>query len=112
MSFLMTVGRIVCTRQFLHATAQYFFFSSRRRHTRWTGDWSSDVCSPICFLYLVFGREAVFGHRPAAQVAHLRLHETPQITRRAVGHAEHGMELVVELDHHSWAQLCCGKHSC
>src|SRR5690348_17371884 len=21
----------------------YFFFSSRRRHTRWTGDWSSDV---------------------------------------------------------------------
>src|SRR6266581_5186062 len=22
-----------------------FFFSSRRRHTRWTGDWSSDVCS-------------------------------------------------------------------
>src|SRR5690348_13514878 len=23
----------------------YFFFSSRRRHTRWTGDWSSDVCS-------------------------------------------------------------------
>src|SRR5690348_17568213 len=24
---------------------QTFFFSSRRRHTRWTGDWSSDVCS-------------------------------------------------------------------
>src|SRR5690348_18116670 len=22
-----------------------FFFSSRSRHTRWTGDWSSDVCS-------------------------------------------------------------------
>src|SRR5690348_10089367 len=22
-----------------------FFFSSRRRHTRWTGNWSSDVCS-------------------------------------------------------------------
>ena len=22
-----------------------FFFSSRRRHTRWSGDWSSDVCS-------------------------------------------------------------------
>src|SRR5438876_4264820 len=27
------------------ATPLYFFFSSRRRHTRWTGDWSSDVCS-------------------------------------------------------------------
>src|SRR5690348_2354043 len=23
----------------------FFFFSSKRRHTRWTGDWSSDVCS-------------------------------------------------------------------
>src|SRR5579863_1531747 len=23
----------------------FCFFSSRRRHTRWTGDWSSDVCS-------------------------------------------------------------------
>src|SRR5690348_17837736 len=22
-----------------------YFFSRRRRHTRWTGDWSSDVCS-------------------------------------------------------------------
>src|SRR5690348_17363663 len=26
-------------------TVQVFFFSSRRRQTRWTGDWSSDVCS-------------------------------------------------------------------
>src|SRR5690348_3934755 len=25
--------------------ALLFFFSSRRRHTSWTGDWSSDVCS-------------------------------------------------------------------
>src|SRR5439155_15328193 len=24
-----------------------FFFSSRRRHTRWPRDWSSDVCFPI-----------------------------------------------------------------
>src|SRR6267143_455947 len=23
----------------------FFLFSSRRRHTRWNGDWSSDVCS-------------------------------------------------------------------
>src|SRR5690348_18428549 len=33
------------------------FFSSRRRHTRWTGDWSSDVCFPI---YRRWRRE----HRP------------------------------------------------
>src|SRR5437879_11594361 len=25
--------------------SSYFFFSSRRRHTRYIGDWSSDVCS-------------------------------------------------------------------
>src|SRR5437868_14300556 len=27
----------------------YFFFSSRRRHTRSKRDWSSDVCSSISF---------------------------------------------------------------
>src|SRR5437762_12378985 len=26
-----------------------FFFSSRRRHTRYIGDWSSDVCSSDLF---------------------------------------------------------------
>src|SRR5688500_20362562 len=31
----------------------YFFFSSRRRHTRLQGDWSSDVCSSdLSFLGL------------------------------------------------------------
>src|SRR4051794_41985029 len=29
----------------LRCSLPKFFFSSRRRHTRWTGDWSSDVCS-------------------------------------------------------------------
>src|SRR5690625_6380854 len=27
-----------------------FFFSSRRRHTRWPRDWSSDVCSSDLFM--------------------------------------------------------------
>src|SRR6267154_4282289 len=38
---------------FTHALGSllYCFFSSRRRHTRWTGDWSSDVCSSdLCEL--------------------------------------------------------------
>src|SRR6267154_6648942 len=30
----------------------FFFFSSRRRHTRWTGDWSSDVCSSDLHLMI------------------------------------------------------------
>src|SRR5256885_9375193 len=29
----------------------FFFFSSRRRHTRLQGDWSSDVCSSDYFTY-------------------------------------------------------------
>src|SRR5436189_2371745 len=29
----------------LSINASLFFFSSRRRHTRYVGDWSSDVCS-------------------------------------------------------------------
>src|SRR5690348_436863 len=31
-----------------------FFFSSRRRHTRWTGDWSSDVCSSDLIKHVAF----------------------------------------------------------
>src|SRR5258706_10602150 len=28
-----------------HRFISFFFFSSRRRHTKWVSDWSSDVCS-------------------------------------------------------------------
>src|SRR6266481_8178935 len=34
-----------------------FFFSSRRRHTRWNCDWSSDVCSSD----LIHNFDAIFG---------------------------------------------------
>src|SRR5256885_12002894 len=34
------LGRMRCV-----ARSLFFFFSSRRRHTRLQGDWSSDVCS-------------------------------------------------------------------
>src|SRR5690625_7258030 len=33
-----------------------FFFSSRRRHTRWPRDWSSDVCSSDLFRSARFTR--------------------------------------------------------
>src|SRR5256885_8589657 len=38
----------------LGGRASGFFFSSRRRHTRLQGDWSSDVCSSDLFLVGVF----------------------------------------------------------
>src|SRR2546426_4313847 len=33
----------------------FFFFSSRRRHTRLQGDWSSDVCSSDLMQFFVQG---------------------------------------------------------
>src|SRR5690606_41029613 len=36
-----------------------FFFSSRRRHTRFSRDWSSDVCSSDLRLHLSIERNAV-----------------------------------------------------
>src|SRR5256885_9769719 len=39
---------LVAAEQIAHLQlnhVEYFFFSSRRRHTRLQGDWSSDVCS-------------------------------------------------------------------
>src|ERR1017187_10259808 len=37
-----------------------FFFSSRRRHTRYIGDWSSDVCSSDLFSVPGFGATGSF----------------------------------------------------
>src|SRR5688500_20343168 len=45
-----------------------FFFSSRRRHTRLQGDWSSDVCLPI--LETTRGRRA----SPVSRQRRLRNH--------------------------------------
>src|SRR2546422_681188 len=33
-----------------HGSVGFFFFSSRRRHTRCSRDWSSDVCSSDLYL--------------------------------------------------------------
>src|SRR5207253_6739555 len=38
----------------------FLFFSSRRRHTRWPRDWSSDVCSSDLFLALRRGIQSCF----------------------------------------------------
>src|SRR5256885_3833125 len=39
----------------------FFFFSSRRRHTRLQGDWSSDVCSSDLSLSVAFLLGTVIG---------------------------------------------------
>src|SRR2546426_6957601 len=49
---------------------RFFFFSSRRRHTRLQGDWSSDVCSSDLFATAgahAQGREANCSALPTAE---------------------------------------------
>src|SRR3712207_8638439 len=41
----------------------FFFFSSRRRHTRYWRDWSSDVCSSDLYLW-IFPQEVEGGYQP------------------------------------------------
>src|SRR5579863_10119551 len=55
-----------------------FFFSSRRRHTRWTGDWSSDVCSsdlsaPIALLAAFAALAIPLASQPLLMERDLRL---------------------------------------
>src|SRR5690348_18487024 len=71
-----------------------FFFSSRRRHTRWTGDWSSDVCSSDLehaarghdaeelALVLLAREDELGGNDAVAQAALLAVHvEQEQVER-------------------------------
>src|SRR5437762_9438758 len=51
----------------------FFFFSSRRRHTRYIGDWSSDVCSSdlqpaLAALTTEEGRERWLEDEPSREI--------------------------------------------
>src|SRR6267154_1354852 len=59
----------------------FFFFSSRRRHTRWTGDWSSDVCSSDLWANPHRGRVAGIAYMEAI-VRPLSWAEWPEASRR------------------------------
>src|SRR6266511_583873 len=55
----------------------FFFFSSRRRHTRFSRDWSSDVCSSDLGLAAGAGRHAVPGRGRGALAGPLRSEPGP-----------------------------------
>src|SRR5438309_3127020 len=77
-----------------------FFFSSRRRHTRWNCDWSSDVCSSDLVPAIVVEGARDYGGRHLIDAVGLRpltidgrvqqLHRDPVVER---GHLPH--ELLV-----------------
>src|SRR5256885_7127912 len=91
--------RIACA--FLYRMSCFFFFSSRRRHTRLQGDWSSDVCSSdlqagprLCIARAQGARSCTDPHRlagsflevfPDAELSPSRLREG----RRGGGLARH-----------------------
>src|SRR5215813_11549682 len=74
--------------------AWFFFFSSRRRHTRCGRDWSSDVCSSDLLNGLLNGNRALT--RPAPRVP-VDLRELIGRAAERVGVAVHGAlgELIV-----------------
>src|SRR2546426_3598087 len=68
----------------LRSMMHVFFFSSRRRHTRLQGDWSSDVCSSDLYLYLI----------PIDQMGHLPL-VAADAAQRIVGQVGVGLVAVL-----------------
>src|SRR5256885_13288285 len=76
-----------CRGQRSDARCVVFFFSSRRRHTRLQGDWSSDVCSSD--LAPALGREDVAEERSGcvAETADNKSHTNPHgRTRKPIQH--------------------------
>src|SRR5437762_12957214 len=81
--------------------AATFFFSSRRRHTRYIGDWSSDVCSSDLVRKddreLVaaeageeIGRAEHLAHRSAKQIGRASCRERVEILVGAVAPKKEG----------------------
>src|SRR5690606_40469096 len=56
----------------------FFFFSSRRRHTRFSRDWSSDVCSSDLLVSHLFNNQysGVLVDRLIHGCHHTHLHQT------------------------------------
>src|SRR5579862_7207736 len=67
----------------------FFFFSSRRRHTRWNCDWSSDVCSSDLYWQGVQLDETALPVVLAAELEErdaLRSIAVEDMVRRALGY--------------------------
>src|SRR5690348_17554621 len=67
----------------------FFFFSSRRRHTRWTGDWSSDVCSSDLLRAGVVPAEAG-DHFIEHQQGAMLVTEGPETGQKSLGGLDRG----------------------
>ena len=74
------VGNVEVVGYVVFVLFVFFFFSSRRRHTRYIGDWSSDVCSSdLPPLLLLTGSRC--GSAPAFYTAHFSLRQRPHFLK-------------------------------
>src|SRR5207253_5136454 len=96
-----------------------FFFSSRRRHTRWPRDWSSDVCSSDLGLagqaeeLLVAGGLAL-SDRGEVLVFITEEKDLPEISFRLgfdLRNAAEDGALEIELHHHAEGSCKTGVHA-
>src|SRR5690348_17683589 len=70
----------------------FFFFSSRRRHTRWTGDWSSDVCSSDLASFLAASQSPV-----GVAIAETNLYTVNEVAR-SISHIDLAEQTTVAMD--------------
>src|SRR5260370_21801260 len=78
------------------AYESFFFFSSRRRHTRFKCDWSSDVCSSDLSISAMPARNGTGDPEPLSAAAH-------------PGAAHRQRRLFAGSSHE---RHCCAKHRC
>src|SRR5689334_25257427 len=64
----------------------HFFFSGRRRHTRWNCDWSSDVCSSDLAFHVGEPETHGLGQRAQARQRRQRAGVVAEQHRRGVDH--------------------------
>src|SRR5438045_6202415 len=90
----MRLGRPMCV--------PFFFFLSRRRHTRCLSDWSSDVCSsdlrPVFTRHFLPGRLALMGAKADLAVLDRRRQEDAPAIFRHADKAELGPALRLDAD--------------
>src|SRR5688572_33342479 len=63
----------------------FFFFSSRRRHTRFDCDWSSDVCSSDLYVLLRHRRPSISEGEIGRDLCSARASTPPALARTARG---------------------------
>src|SRR5260221_10759635 len=70
--FLLSASQVSIVYQRLWCFRLFFFFSSRRRHTRSLCDWSSDVCSSDLRCPDILLADEAFGHLDEVTAGELR----------------------------------------